>query len=254
MMEGQRPRSETPRSLVQREAWNAWIKRNFPEHGRPDSSLTRIGHRDAVLKLLKSLELSSPEILEVGCANGWLSSELAAFGKVTGTDLADEAVAEAKTLCPSGEFVAGDFLTLDLSGRGYDVVISVGVMQGVDDQRAFVQKLAAVTKHRGWLILICPNKYVWDRTDFARQLPPEVPVKWLYMRQLKYLLRPRFTVVHHETILPAGNRGLLRLVNSRKINIALETVIDADKLTKLKERVGLGKSLVAMAQKSHRSR
>jgi hypothetical protein len=106
-----------------------------------------------------------------------------------------------------------------------------------------------VLKPRGYFIIICPNKFVWNRTHFTRQLDGKVPVRWLRMRDLKDLLSRDFVALRSETIIPGGNRGMLRLINSNKLERAIGTIIHRERIIKLKERVGLGKSLVVLAQK-----
>jgi hypothetical protein len=112
-----------------------------------------------------------------------------------------------------------------------------------------LDRVATVLKPRGYLILICPNKFVWDRTRFTRQLEGKVPVSWLHMRDLKGLLSRHFVALRSETVNPGGNRGMLRLINSNKVERAIETIIRREHIAKLKEWVGLGKSLVVLAQK-----
>jgi 2-polyprenyl-3-methyl-5-hydroxy-6-metoxy-1,4-benzoquinol methylase len=240
-------RVEEDHSIVLREVWSDWIERNIKsgKSGNPDN----IRRGDSVLRLLKSLNLSYPNILDVGCANGWLCADLACFGKVTGIDLADKAITMARSLYPNVAFICGDFLALDLPTGRFDIVVSVDVIPYVDNQRAFLHKVAMVLKSRGYFIIICPNKFVWDRTRFTRQLEGKVPVRWLHMRDLKDLLSRHFVALHSETIIPDGNRGILRLINSNKVERAIETIIHPDHMVKLKERVGLGKSLVVLAQK-----
>jgi 2-polyprenyl-3-methyl-5-hydroxy-6-metoxy-1,4-benzoquinol methylase len=232
---------EEDHSIALRDVWSDWIERNT-KSGNP-------GHRDSVLRLLKSLNLSDPNILEVGCANGWLCADLACFGNVTGIDLADRAIANAKIRYPNATFLSGDFLTFDLPNGCFDVVVSVGVIPYVHDQKLFVDKVSAILKPRGYLILICANKFIWDRTCFVRQLNDEVPVKWLYMRELKSLLRRRFVVRQSKTVIPGGDLGILRLVNSNKLDKTVTRIIHPYRLTRFKERIGLGKSLVVLAQK-----
>ena len=234
-------RVEEDRFLVRQEVWSDWIDRNI-KSGNPR-------HGDTVLRLLNSLSLSDPDILEVGCANGWLCADLACFGKVTGIDLADKAITMAKNLYPNVAFICGDFLVLDLPTGRFDIVVSIDVIPYVDNQRAFLHKVAMVLKSRGYFIIICPNKFVWDRTRFTRQLEGKVPVKWLHMRDLKDLLSRHIVALRSETIIPSGNCGILRFINSNKVERAIETIIRREHIVKLKERVGLGKSLVVLAQK-----
>lgn len=237
-------RVEEGHPVVPREVWNDWIERNI-RGANPEN----IRRGDCVLQFLKSLALSNPNILDVGCANGWLCAELAYFGKVTGIDLANKAITTARSRCPNVSFICGDFLTLDLPTGHFDVVVSVDVIPYVCDQRSFLDRVATVLKPRGYLILICPNKFVWDRTRFTRQLESKVPVKWLHMQDLKDLLSRHFVALHSETIIPGGNRGILRLINSNKVERTIKTIIHPDNMVKLKEWVGLGKSLVVLAQK-----
>ena len=234
-------RVEEDHSTVLQEVWSDWIERNITI-GNP-----RHGH--SVLRSLKSLNLSDPDVLEIGCANGWLSAELACFGRVTGIDLSDKAITMARSLYPNVAFICGDFLALDLPTGRFDIVVSVDVIPYVNNQHAFLHKVAMVLKSRGYFIIICPNKFVWDRTRFTRQLEGKVPVRWLHMRDLKGLLSRHFVALRSETVIPAGNRGMLRLINSNKVQRAIETIIHREHIIKLKERVGLGKSLVVLAQK-----
>jgi SAM-dependent methyltransferase len=234
-------RVEEDHSVVPREVWSDWIERNI-KSGNP-------WHGDSVLRLLKSLNLSDPNILEVGCANGWLCADLACFGKVTGIDLSDQAITMARSLHPNAAFICGDFLALDLPIGRFDIVVSVDVIPYVDNQRAFLHKVAMVLKSRGYFVIICPNKFVWDRTHFTRQLEGKVPVRWLHMRDLKDLLSRHFVALRNETVNPGGNRGMLRLINSNKVERVIETIIHREHIAKLKEWVGLGKSLVVLAQK-----
>jgi 2-polyprenyl-3-methyl-5-hydroxy-6-metoxy-1,4-benzoquinol methylase len=249
-MSEQQPNSPPSSLEIKREAWNAWIKKHIPvRDGRVESSATRAGHGETVLKLLRSLSLLNPDILDVGCANGWLSGKLASLGRVTGIDISDKAIAEAKHMFPNVEFIEDDFMNIDLPTKRFDVAVSCQVIGVVHNQREFVNRLAFVLKQGGWLILLCPNKFVWDRMEYTKDLPDEIPDGRLYRRDLKNLLRDRFTVVHSETVMPDGRRGILRVVNSYRINGALETIINRKMIIRLKQRVGLGKSLVILARK-----
>lgn len=231
---------------VQRSFWNQWIA-DCLETDRLDSSSLRRG--ETVLQLARSLDLSNPAILEIGCATGWLSAQLARFGTVTGLDLADKPIAAAKIKYPNIEFIAGDFLNLDLPAEHFDLVVSVDVISVVQDQAAFLDKIRALLKPSGYLIVMCPNKFVWDRTEFTRRSKGEIPLNWLNMKDLEALLRSQFGLKHKETILPAGNRGILRLVNSYKLNRLMSRIIYQGRLDKIKEKIGLGKSLVVVVQK-----
>lgn len=231
---------------VQKQFWNGWIADHLQKESL-DSLTLRPG--EAVLQLLNGLNLSRPNILEVGCANGWLSAALAHFGHVTGIDLADKAIAAAQAKHPHVAFIAGDFLTAELPVEHFDVVVSLSVISCFEDQRRFLDRISELLKSRGYLILTCAHKFIWDRTDFIRQSHGEIPLNWLNMGDLKGLLRDRFSVLHTGTINPAGNRGVLRLINSNRLNKLIQKVVPEPYVVRLKEKMRLGRALVVVAQK-----
>jgi hypothetical protein len=87
-----------------------------------------------------------------------------------------------------------------------------------------------------------------DRSDWPAQ-PAEHIELWLNMAGLKRLLGRRFRILHASSIMPIGNRGMLKFVNSYKINAALGQLVSREKLERFKEWVGWGYELIALAQK-----
>jgi len=232
--------------VTERDFWNRWFA-DFLENQAPSSIHLR--HGEAVLRLLKAVSISRPNILEVGCANGWLSAALANFGQVTGVDIADAAIAAGQIRYPHINFIAGDFLTVALPLQHFDVVVSVVVISYFADQQLFLDRISSLLKPGGYLILACPHRFIWDRTDFIRRSHGEIPLKWLNMRDLKQLLRDHFSMLHRESIIPAGNRGILRVINSYRLNALIHRVVPEPYVMRLKEKMGLGKTLVVVAQK-----
>lgn len=68
------------------------------------------------------------------------------------------------------------------------------------------------------------------------------------MGDLKGLLCDRFSVLHSESIMPADNRGILRFISSHRLNDWIQKVVTEPSIVRLKERAGLGKTLVIVAQ------
>lgn len=231
---------------VRRKYWNSWIA-DFLQ--KDNLELLKERPAEVALQLLSGLNLSRPRILEVGCANGWLSHALAQFGQVTGIDIADEAISAARARNPNVTFIAGDFLTTELPAGHFDVVVSLSVISCFESARQFLDKISEVLEPSGYLILTCPHKFVWERTDFTRRSNGEIPLNWLNMKDLKELLREHFCVMHAETIVPAGHRGILRLINSSRLNKLIQGIVPEPSLVRAKEKMGLGRALVVVAQK-----
>jgi 2-polyprenyl-3-methyl-5-hydroxy-6-metoxy-1,4-benzoquinol methylase len=230
----------------QREFWNFWDSHYLQEETLGSDAR----HRGAVvLSLLRNLPVRNPHIIEVGCGNGWLAEKLAAFGDVTGVDISDLAIAEARRRSPNCAFHCGNILAIDPPARDFDVAITLETFSHVTDQALFVARISGILKKGGYLILATQNRFVYlRRGDVAPPAEGQLR-RWVTMRELRKILRPHFTVSKAFTIEPSGDRGLLRVVNSKKLNRYLTTLIPPENLKRFKERCGLGQTLVVVAQK-----
>jgi 2-polyprenyl-3-methyl-5-hydroxy-6-metoxy-1,4-benzoquinol methylase len=235
-----------PTILDQKRMWETWN----PEMRNPknvNAWTTRRG--ETILKFLQSLNLERPKIMDFGCGTGSLSALLSELGPVTGVDLSENAIALAKEQCPTGTFIAGDLFTMPLPTDQFDVVVSQEVIAHVLDQPGYLELAARMLKSEGYIVITTPNRFVIERSDIFPPQPPEHLVRWLTVHQLKRLLRPHFQIVRSTSILPMGHQGVLRLINSTKLNSALATVIPEPRIEALKERFNFGYTLVLLAQK-----
>jgi 2-polyprenyl-3-methyl-5-hydroxy-6-metoxy-1,4-benzoquinol methylase len=239
------PAASQPSGADQERFWSVWNTQWRDPESLNAWSLRR---GEAILRLIGSLPLQNPRILDLGCGTGWLTERLALLGQVVGVDLAEAAIARAKSRSPHLTFLLGDFFHIPLPAGHFDVVVSQEVIAHVDDQAAYLDRAAFALRAGGYLILTTPNKFVLERAAFDPQ-PPEHIERWLTRRSLIRLLRPRFRVLRTMTILPLGHRGLLRVVNSHKLNAILAQVASPTSLTRWKERAGLGYTIITVAQK-----
>jgi SAM-dependent methyltransferase len=198
--------------------------------------------------MIKALGLSaSARILEVGCANGWFTHKLTAFGKVTAIDLADRAVAQAKQRVPAATFFCGDFNHYPFPECSFDLVVSLETFSHID-QAAFLERVATILKPGGHLLLTTQNRYVYLRQVWVKPPADGQLRRWVTIPQLKRMAAPRFEVRSCFTVEPSGHRGLLRFVNSRKLNALPSFLIGADRLKRFKEWLGLGQTIVLLAR------
>jgi 2-polyprenyl-3-methyl-5-hydroxy-6-metoxy-1,4-benzoquinol methylase len=237
--------STNPNLIGQQRFWNNWNATMRDSKNLNDWSLKR---GETIVQAVRSLAIKHPKILDFGCGTGWLTERLAEFGETTGIDLAERVIAEAQVRSPHINYIAGDIFQMPLKSAYYDIVVSQEVIAHIPDQPAYVDRAAEVLKSRGYLIITTPNKFVMDRSDWPPQ-PCEHIEQWLTMASLKRLLQRQFEVHHTSTIVPLGNRGILRFINSYKINAALGLFISEKHLEKLKEQGGWGWTIVALAQK-----
>jgi len=194
------------------------------------------------------LKIRDARILEVGCGTGWLSAKLSEFGKVTAMDLGREIIEIAQVSYPHIDFHSGDIHTLDLPTNSFDVVVASEVLSHVVDQPAFVHRLSQLLKPGGFLLLTTQNKSVFERrSDVA---PPDGWIRqWVTMKALKRMLRPEFSIRRATTLEPEGHLGLLRVINSARINYYLGAAIGEPRVKRLKEDAGFGQSIFVVAVK-----
>jgi SAM-dependent methyltransferase len=199
---GGKPNGVSPASL-QQSFWNRWNESR-------EKSLEEVSRRQArvICGWLNALGRRDLDIIDVGCGAGWLCSQLRQFGRVTGTDLADEVLARAQCRTPEVKFVPGDFMMLDFGIHCFDVVVTLEVLSHVADQRAFVKKLASLLRPGGHLMLATQNRLVLQYFNF---IPPPAPGqlrRWVDRRELRGLLQPEFEVLELFSVTPKMGRGL----------------------------------------------
>jgi len=235
---------QVPSIEEQRAFWNHWDRVHREDHP-PDHESQR--RRDEVLATIERLRLANPTIIEVGCANGWLSQSLAAHGSVVGIDLADDVIRLAAANHPHIRFIAGDFLSVSLNEK-FQILVSLESLAFFPDQPAFMSRLASVIHPGGYLILTTHNKFVYDRRTDVAPLAPGQYRHWTTRAELRALLRPHFDIIDLRTIVPASGRGILRLAASPKVNALLNSVIGPTRARDLKEKIGLGTTFLVLAR------
>lgn len=231
---------------TQRSFWNTWDARHLSEETLGDEARRR---GDVALSLVQKCGLNRPRIIEFGCGNGWLAERLASLGSVTGVDIADQVLEEARQRVPGGTFLAGDALSMDLPAEEFDLAVTLEMLAQVPDQSRFVDVLARSLRKDGYLVLITQNRTVYGRRDDIVPVVPGQYRHWLTMRELRRLLHGHFYVQRAFTFEPAGHRSFLRIVNSPRLNGLAAHLVPQNNLNHLKELLGLGQSLVVLARK-----
>lgn len=231
----------------QRQSWNAW---NASER---ETKLPSSARRQATLieQWVGALGRTNLEIIDVGCGVGWMCERLVRFGRVVGTDLADDAIRRARVRLPSALFFSGDFLQIDLPYGQFDVVITMGVLAHVASQSAFLARIARLLKDSGYLMLSTQNRPVLESSSEVPGAQAGQLRHWVNARQLRALLTPEFDDIRITSVAPGGDQGWLRIVNSHKLNRLLSFFVPERWIEALKERALLGQYLVVRARKKH---
>lgn len=227
-----------------------WDKR-WTRAGTPTAWALKRGA--TILKFLHALSLDHPMILDLGCGIGWFTEQLSHCGEAIGVDPSEGAIARARSEHPHIRFVTQGLYEIPFPPEYFDVVVAQEVIPHVEDQTGYLRLAADVLKPGGYLVLATANKFVVDRIGDNgwnwKVEPAEHVERHLDLRGLRRLLRPRFNVLRTATILPMGHGGILRLINSDKLNAVLGLLIPWRYLQALKGWAGLGYQLIVLAQK-----
>ncbi len=204
-----------------------------------------------ILELVQSLSLNRPRILDLGCGLGWFTERLADFGEAHGIDLSPEGIAVAQARRPDISYRAGNIYDAPLPRNYFDIVVSQEVIAHVEDQQKYVDLAASVLKPGGYFIITTGNKYVMDRLgDVGWNIQPSQHIaNQLSRGQLKQMLASQFQVLRIKTIIPHGKLGILRFVNSYKLNSAARRFFSQETINRFKENVGFGWQMIFLAQK-----
>lgn len=229
---------------TQKEFWNRWNAQTR------ENDIQEVSRRQAsvVKAWLDSLGGHNLDILEVGCGAGWFCGELAQYGAVTATDLSDEVLGRAQRRLPHVTFVAGDFMSLDLGAGRFDVIVTLEVLSHVEDQRAFVARLAQLLRPSGYLMMATQNRPVLQRWNAPKPVPSGQIRQWVDRRELEALLTAHFDIVEMFSVTPIASRGIMRFVNARLVNRPIRAIA-GDRIERLKEAMDLGWTLMALGRK-----
>jgi SAM-dependent methyltransferase len=108
--------------------------------------------------------------LEFGCGEGLFLQRLEQLGlrlpELTGIDLREEAITEARQRCPGYGFEVKDLLSWEVPERSFDVVIASQVLEHLPDPDLFLARLVSLCS--GHLLLTVPLEPWFRLLNLAR--------------------------------------------------------------------------------------
>ncbi len=201
----------------------------------------------------------SCRVLEIACGTGTLS-RMIVYASYHGLDISAAAVELARersaliALPPGADppsYEVADVCVWSNPAQSFDVVVCVDAISSIRDQQLAMTKMAESLKPGGRLVLTTINRFVYDRIRRSASVKLQNgPVShWLTRSELKELVsNTGLTIEQSKTIMPRGNMGILRIINSSRLNYALGSRVAAF-LRRLKEATGLGQYSVIVARK-----
>jgi len=239
-----------PSDAAQQRFWNEWNAKFRGVGYDPKSDPPTRRRQDTALMWVRQLGLAQPRILDLGCATGWLTNQLAAYGSAIGIDIADASITEARQRFPGARFECTDISSTQDKVEEFDIVVSLETLSHVVDQQRFIRRMKEVLKPGGYLILTTQNRLVFERRSDVTPLAPGQIRQWLSPLQLRRLLRDDFTILTLTSLIPEGSLGFLRIVNSPRLNRLVGRFVPARLLDRAKEQVGLGQTIAVLARRN----
>jgi SAM-dependent methyltransferase len=232
-----------PSLAEQRDYWDErWRRQAAPNQ-------YQLERGKVVLTIIRSLRLVDPAILDFGCGTGWFTAELASVGRPTGIDISPAAIAYASARYRTIPFQAANLFTTPFSASQFDVVVSQEVLPHVEDPEAYLDIIGRILKPGGYLVITAANRFVMERWNHGGPDPDAHLKFYLNRGEFRRTLRRRFEVISTSSIIPVGDKGILRLVNSHKVNRVLCWMISERWVHRLRDWAGFGYTLVALARK-----
>lgn len=105
------------------------------------------------------------KILDVGCGTGALMKELGSYGEVYGLDFSEKAIEFCKK---RGEknLILGSINKIPFEDNFFDVVVSLDVLEHIDDDIGAIFEIRRVLKKGGISIIFVPAfMFLWGKSD-----------------------------------------------------------------------------------------
>ena len=127
-----------------------------------------IGRREIIQEALRrNLATSDNEILDVGCGPGGNIYALQNFGRVTGLDLAEEALQFAKDL-GFVQLIKSDACNMPLPDASFDLVSSLDVLEHINNDEKVMTGVMRLLKSDGIFLVTVPAfPWLWSAHDEA---------------------------------------------------------------------------------------
>lgn len=124
------------------------------------------GRRRIIAEAVRGLGMpAETRILDAGCGSGRNMVELAAFGAVTGLELADASVARARSRSV-GAVEQGSLDAIPFPDASFDLAVSFDVIEHLDDDRLALRELRRVVRPGGALLVTVPAyQWLWSEHD-----------------------------------------------------------------------------------------
>ena len=215
---------------------------------------TKLARCIKILEIIAGIPIDKPNILDLGCGTGWLSSILSTIGPTTGIDISDTATLRAQQLYPTATFLQLDFTKKESFPpelySNFDIVVSQEVIEHMEDQKQFISLTASLIKTGGYLVITTPNRKAYHLLPNKGVKEDLQPVEnWLTVPELVEMLNNDFTLIKQGTFIHGGIRNRTLTVWFFRFRTLFRLLHLDTVFNDLTSFIGLGLHIFVLAQK-----
>jgi 2-polyprenyl-3-methyl-5-hydroxy-6-metoxy-1,4-benzoquinol methylase len=245
------------REMDEKSWWDLWNTSHRTKDNNDEVSSELFTRAAAVINNIT--QVGNCAMLEIACGAGALSRKLF-YSSYHGLDISPAAIELARQKSqqaspPPGAsaptYEAADFHDTAPPSQPFDIIVCVDAISCFRDQQLCLSKMAKSLRPAGHLVLTTVNPFVYDRIQRTQTVRFESgPVShWLSRGELHTLVkRAGLKIERSYTIMPRGNLGILRFVNSWRLTGILSPRA-AEVAKRWKEQLGFGQYRVLVARK-----
>jgi SAM-dependent methyltransferase len=227
--------------------WTGWVAESSAWEDNPDNRR----RAEVVLAAIDGFVRPHDRVLDVGCGTGWMTRQLGRRSdRVTGQDLASDAMDALRRTHPQVTWIGGDFVTVALNEPAYEAIVCMETISHVPDQKAFAARIVQLLAPGGKLILTTQNPYVWHRTSWLEPTKAGQLRNWPTRDRLRELFGQGLTIQSIETCAPGGDLGIPRLAHNPVTRRLAERALGIDRWFRVREALELGRSIVLVGRRA----
>lgn len=136
------------------EIWKQ-VPPDYYQTGFKDNLFQKIWHTwkwDSMEKLFKELDTKPLKLLDIGCASGFLTSQIAAFftsSKVFGVDSYKEAIKFGRKSYPNIKFKFADAHKLPFKKESFDLITCIETLEHLENPKGAISEIHRCLKNHG---------------------------------------------------------------------------------------------------------
>lgn len=150
---------------------NIWsqVPPDYYEKGIAKNFFQKLWHTRKWMIIKKMIDFNPQNVLDVGCASGWLAARIAKIlpqASVTGVDVSPKMIDYAKVVHPDINFVQADAQKLPFPKESFDLIVCTETLEHVVDPSKVLNEIKRCLADDGIVVISMDSgsplfKFIW---------------------------------------------------------------------------------------------